>query len=126
MKKNYVLDTNVLLHDPQCIFKFEDNDLIIPIYVIEEIDTFKRDSAERGRNARAVVRHLDALREQHGCLSNGVPVGDGGTLRVHVPKERPVLSIALNPDSDALQKTLTIARDREKLQQERLRHLVES
>jgi PhoH-like ATPase len=99
MKKTYVLDTNVLLHDPQCIFKFEDNELIIPIYVIEEIDTFKRDSAERGRNARAVVRHLDGLREQHGCLSDGVPVGDGGRLRVHVPKVRPVLAIALNPDS---------------------------
>lgn len=99
MKKNYVLDTNVLLHDPQSIFKFEDNDLIVPIYVIEEIDTFKRDAAERGRNARAVVRHLDELREKHGCLSDGVPVGDGGTLRVHVPKEKPVLSIALNPSS---------------------------
>ncbi len=54
MKKNYVLDTNVLLHDPLAIFKFEDNDLILPIYVIEEIDQFKRDSNERGRNARTV------------------------------------------------------------------------
>ena len=42
MKKNYVLDTNVLLHDPRAIFRFEDNDVIIPIYVIEEIDQFKR------------------------------------------------------------------------------------
>lgn len=99
MKKNYVLDTNVLLHDPQSIFKFEDNDLLIPIYVIEEIDTFKRDSGERGRNARAVVRNLDALREVGGCLSDGVPVGEGGTLRVHVPDKRPILSIALNPSS---------------------------
>jgi len=55
MKKNYVLDTNVLLHDPHAIHKFEDNDLILPIYVIEEIDQFKRDSNERGRNARAVT-----------------------------------------------------------------------
>src|SRR5690606_23151309 len=99
MKKNYVLDTNVLLHDPNSIFKFEDNDLLIPIYVIEEIDTFKRDTAERGRNARTVVRLLDGLREQHGCLSHGVPVGDGGSLRVYVPTSRPVLSIALNPSS---------------------------
>lgn len=99
MKKNYVLDTNVLLHDPQSIFKFEDNDLLIPIYVIEEIDTFKRDSGERGRNARTVVRNLDALREEGGCLSDGVPVGEGGTLRVHVPERKPVLSIALNPSS---------------------------
>lgn len=99
MKKNYVLDTNVLLHDPQSIFKFEDNHVLIPIYVIEEIDTFKRDAGERGRNARAVVRHLDGLRETGGCLSQGVPVGEGGTLTVHVPEKRPVLSIALNPSS---------------------------
>ena len=99
MKKNYVLDTNVLLHDPQSIFKFEDNHVLIPIYVIEEIDTFKRDSGERGRNARAVVRHLDGLREHGGCLSSGVPVGDGGTLTVHVPEKRPILAIALHPDS---------------------------
>jgi PhoH-like ATPase len=99
MKKNYVLDTNVLLHDPQCIFKFEDNDLILPIYVIEEIDTFKRDAGERGRNARAVVRNLDSLREKGGCLSDGVPVAEGGTLRVHVPSKKPILQIALNPGS---------------------------
>lgn len=99
MKKNYVLDTNVLLHDPQSIFKFEDNDLFIPIYVIEEIDTFKRDATERGRNARTVVRNLDALRESGGCLSDGVPVGDGGSLCVHVPAKKPVLQIALNPSS---------------------------
>ena len=59
MKKNYVLDTNVLLHDPHAILKFEDNDLILPIYVLEEIDAFKRDTTERGRNARTVARLLD-------------------------------------------------------------------
>jgi len=99
MKKNYVLDTNVLLHDPQSIYKFEDNDLLIPIYVIEEIDNFKRDAGERGRNARAVVRNLDALRELGGTLAQSVPVGDGGTLRVFVPSKKLVLSIALNPNS---------------------------
>lgn len=99
MKKNYILDTNVLLHDPQSIYKFEDNDLFVPIYVIEEIDNFKRDVGERGRNARAVVRNLDALRERGGCLSDGVPIGDGGSLRVHVPPKKAVLSVALNPSS---------------------------
>ncbi len=48
MKKNYVLDTNVLLHDPHAIFRFEDNNVIIPIYVIEEVDQFKREGSERG------------------------------------------------------------------------------
>lgn len=99
MKKNYVLDTNVLLHDPQAIYKFEDNDLFVPIYVIEEIDNFKRDSGERGRNARSVVRNLDGLRAEGGCLADGVPIGDGGTLRVYVPEKKPVLSIALKPSS---------------------------
>ena len=50
MKKNYVLDTNVLLHDPRAIFKFEDNDVIIPIYVIDQIDQFKREGKKCGQN----------------------------------------------------------------------------
>jgi PhoH-like ATPase len=98
MKKNYVLDTNVLLHDPHAIFKFEDNDLFLPIYVIEEVDQFKRDSNERGRNARTISRLLDALRTK-GPLSGGVSLGDGGTLRVFVPTTRAELPIALNPGS---------------------------
>ena len=63
--KNFVLDTNVLLYDPQAIFKFEDNDVVIPIYVIEEVDQFKRESTERGRNARSISRLLDGLRGRH-------------------------------------------------------------
>ncbi len=99
MKKTFILDTNVLLHDPNAIFKFEDNDLIIPIYVIEEIDTFKRDSNERGRNARAVSRVIDAQRGR-GSLAQGVSIGDqGGTLRVYVPARRPELAMALRPSS---------------------------
>jgi PhoH-like ATPase len=86
MRKNYVLDTNVLLHDPQAIFKFEDNDVIIPIYVIEEVDRFKRDSTERGRKERSVSRLLDGLRENGGQLAQGVPLPDGWTLRVYVPE----------------------------------------
>ena len=61
MKKNYVLDANVLLHDPHAIFKFEDNALIIPIFAIEEIDKFKREGSERGRNARTIARLLSPL-----------------------------------------------------------------
>lgn len=98
MKKNYILDTNVLLHDPHAFYKFEDNDVILPIYVIEEIDQFKRDTNERGRNARTVARLLDGLRERNGSLSDGVAL-DEGTLKVHVPNRRPELSIALNPKS---------------------------
>ncbi len=99
MKKNYVLDTNILLHDPRAIFKFEDNDVIIPIFVIEEIDTFKREGSERGRNARQVCRHLDELREAGGSLARGVALQAGGMLRVAVPAERPELPSAMNKGS---------------------------
>lgn len=95
MKKNYVLDTNVLLYDPQAIYRFEDNDVIIPIFVIEEIDQFKREGSERGRNARAVCRFLDELRER-GTLSGGVRLDSGGSLRVSVPAMRPELASALD------------------------------
>jgi PhoH-like ATPase len=62
MPKKFILDTNVLLHDAQAMYKFEDNEVVIPITVIEEIDTFKKDLNEIGRNARQVSRQLDALR----------------------------------------------------------------
>jgi len=81
MRKTFVLDTNVLLHDPAALTRFEDNNILIPIEVVEEIDRFKRDPAEKGRNARQVSRLLDALRA-HGNLADGVPNGEqGGTLK---------------------------------------------
>ena len=96
MKKNYVLDTNVLLHDPHAIFRFEDNNVIIPIYVIEEVDQFKREGSERGRNARSIARLLDDLRERGGALSKGVGLDSGGTLRVAVPSKRLELPSAVD------------------------------
>src|SRR5215470_591914 len=96
MKKNYVLDTNVLLHDPHAIFRFEDNNVIIPIYAIEEVDQFKREASERGRNARSIARLLDELRERGGSLSKGVELDSGGTLRVAVPSKRLELPSAID------------------------------
>jgi PhoH-like ATPase len=86
--KNYVLDTNVLLHDSRAIFSFADNNVIIPIYVIEEIDTFKKDPSELGRNARQVARLLDQHRT-NGGLSHPQPLGNGGTVRVVLAKNPP-------------------------------------
>ena len=87
MQKTYVLDTNVLLHDPAAIHQFEDNDVVIPIFVIEEVDHFKREMSERGRNARQLARFLDDLREQSGgSLQSGVKLESGGKLRVAVPE----------------------------------------
>ena len=62
-KKNFVLDTNVLLHSAASMECFKDNDVVIPMAVIEELDKFKKNSDELGRNARRVIRHLDRLRE---------------------------------------------------------------
>jgi PhoH-like ATPase len=81
MKKNFVLDTNVLLHDPRAIESFEENTVVVPIYAIEEIDRFKRELSDLGRNARAAARLIDHYREQ-GNLGEGVPLESGGTLRV--------------------------------------------
>ncbi len=81
MKKNYVLDTNVLLHDPNALFHFEDNTVVLPIGVIREIDRFKRDLSELGRSARQVSRALDELRGR-GKLSDGVRLENGGCLQV--------------------------------------------
>ena len=81
MKKTYILDTNVLLHDPQAMFRFEDNDVVIPITVIEEIDRFKKDQSEIGRNARHISRMLDGFRKQ-AHLVEGVPLEKGGILKV--------------------------------------------
>ena len=79
--KNYILDTNVLLHDPNSLVSFQENSVLIPIEVIEEIDRFKRESSELGQNARAVSRQLDGLRAQ-GHLSEGVPLPNGGSLKI--------------------------------------------
>jgi PhoH-like ATPase len=79
--KNYILDTNVLLHDPNSLLNFEENTVLIPIEVIEEIDRFKRESTELGRNARMVSRMLDGFRGD-GSLSKGVALPNGGSLKI--------------------------------------------
>lgn len=81
MKKTYVLDTNVLLSDPKSIFSFEDNDLIIPMAVLEELDHHKTRLDEIGRNARQTSKTLDELR-MNGSLVDGVALQNGATLRI--------------------------------------------
>ncbi|MDP2138822.1 MAG: PhoH family protein [Candidatus Didemnitutus sp.] len=81
--KTYVLDTNVLLHDPQSIFKFEENNLAIPVEVLEELDAIKGEqSTERGRNARRVHRILQELLPDSHSMHEGVKLPNGGTLSV--------------------------------------------
>ena len=81
--KTFVLDTNVLLHDPQSIFKFEDNNLAIPVEVLEELDAIKGEqSTERGRNARRVHRILQELLPDARAMHEGVELDNGGTLSI--------------------------------------------
>jgi len=88
VKKNYILDTNVLLHDPNSLLSFQENNVLVPIEVIEEIDRFKRESTELGQNARSVSRMLDGLRGE-GRLSEGVTLPTGGRLRIIFQKAEP-------------------------------------
>ncbi|MFA6003995.1 MAG: PhoH family protein [Elusimicrobiota bacterium] len=81
--KTFVLDTNVILHDPQAMFAFQGSRVVIPLTVIEELDTFKRNNDERGRSARMVARQLDELRKK-GKLSNWVDLEHGGKLKVEI------------------------------------------
>ncbi|MCF6093556.1 PhoH family protein [Microaerobacter geothermalis] len=83
MKKIYVLDTNVLLQDPRALFAFEDNEIIIPAVVLEEIDAKKRYTDEIGKNARYVAKLIDSLRS-HGQLHSGIKLESGGNLRVEL------------------------------------------
>lgn len=83
MRKIYVLDTNVLLHNPQALFAFDDNDIVVPFSVIEEIDNQKRRQDEVGRNARLVSQILDGLRSS-GRLSEGIPLETGGKIRIEL------------------------------------------
>ncbi len=89
MRKAFILDTNVLLFDPQALFKFGNNDVIIPIVVVEEIDRFKREMSENGRHARMFSRFVDELRAD-GELSKGVKLPNGGTLAVELGSHQPL------------------------------------
>ena len=93
MKKRYLLDTNVLLHDPTALTAFQDNSVLVPIYVIEEIDRFKKQLTRLGENARWISRFLDGLRDR-GRLSDGVVLDTGGRLRVVFDPDDPQQVIA--------------------------------
>lgn len=118
MKKIYVLDTNVLLHDPHAVFAFEDNDVIIPSVVLEEVDAKKRLADEIGRNARYVSRLLDSFRAQ-GRLHDGIELESGGKIKVELnhksfarlreafgemTSDNRILAVALNYHLEELEK----------------------
>jgi PhoH-like ATPase len=82
-RKSFVLDTNILLHDPDAITKFHDNDVVIPMMVLEELDGMKRQADELGKNARSVLRFIDALKNKKiGDLHQGVSIDKNISVRV--------------------------------------------
>lgn len=93
MKKTYVIDTNVLIQAPYALQCFEDNDLVIPLVVVEELDGLKKAEGDKGANARAVVRQLEAYRQQ-GDLLEGIQLELGGILRI----EKNFVNVELPPD----------------------------
>ena len=101
MRKNYVLDANILLHDPASIFSFADNRVIIPVAVIGEIDRFKKETTNRGYNARSVARLLDSFRGRE-SLTAGVALSNGGTLKVYCEPERALSKDPPNGDLEIL------------------------
>ncbi len=96
-RKHFVLDTNVLLHNPEALFMFADNMVVIPFTVIEELDQFKKGNDDIGRNARQCIRHLDSLRRK-GKLSEGVAWnGHGGSIKIEL--ETPDLPPNISQDA---------------------------
>ncbi len=107
MRKNYILDANILIHDPDSVFQFADNTVIIPVGVISELDRFKKESSERGFNARAVVRLLDGLRNGQ-SLADGVTLDGGGRLQVYCEPDRLLSGADGSADLEILRVARTI------------------
>jgi PhoH-like ATPase len=118
MLKHFVLDTNVFLHNPRALFLFQENIVVIPITVIEEIDRFKKDFNEIGRNARLTSRYLDELRVK-GNLIAGVKLESGGTVRVDIGSHKDVnvngVLLENNADHRILWCALDLKRELEKI-----------
>jgi PhoH-like ATPase len=111
-KRIFVLDTNVLLYDPGALYVFDEHEVVVPMTVIEEVDRFKKDLNETGRNARTVSRYLDGMRER-GSLADGVELDDGGLVRVDFAMEPGLIPASWGGDTNdnrILQTVATLAR----------------
>ncbi len=98
MIKTFVLDTNVLIQAPHALLSFEDNTVILPLAVLEELDSLKNADGERGRNARQAIRTLETLRLS-GDLAQGIELPEGGHLRLEVNHAEVELPSGMNPHS---------------------------
>ncbi len=109
IRKVFILDTNVLLHDYQCIYNFQENDVIIPITVLEELDKFKRGNDIINYHAREFTRELDKLSGDK-LFNGGVPLGKGlGKLSIETGKPFSATVQASFPENTADHRILAIA-----------------
>ncbi len=90
MQKNFILDTNVLLYDPNAIYRFGDGRIAIPVEVIEELDSFKHDLSELGKNSRTISTFLDQL-AKNGNLGAGVSLRNGGQLQIYADRYEDII-----------------------------------
>lgn len=100
----YILDTNVLIHDPQALTAFPGKHIGVPITVVQELDHFKTETSQRGRNAREAIRSLDRMREQ-GSLADGVMLHDGTIVQVFPLPRKEIMNSELpfaDPDNKIL------------------------
>ncbi|MCS7151679.1 MAG: PhoH family protein [Endomicrobia bacterium] len=116
VQKTFVLDTNVLLHDPESMFVFGDNKVVIPMTVIEELDIMKRRNDELGRNSRLVSRKLDLLRRQ-GNIIEGVKLEEGGMIKIELDwdKDLPHQFVENKADHRILAVALKLKKDGERV-----------
>ncbi len=125
-KKNFVLDTNVILHDHKCIYNFEENDIYIPITVLEELDKFKKGNEQINFNAREFVREMDSIVDND-LFQKGAELGIGlGKLFVVTQEEYPeelekafseripdhrILAVAMTLQKNSKLKTILVTKD---------------
>ncbi len=110
MDNIYILDTTVILHEAASVFNFPDSLIIIPIDVIEQVDRFKRDINELGKNARQFNRSIDALRSK-GSLTNGIPLDNGALVQIVLKEATLPVSLSdstLRADSSILAFALSL------------------
>jgi PhoH-like ATPase len=97
--KTFVIDTNVFIHRPDAILSFRDNEIVIPVWVLEELDNLKKSREERGRNARESIRLLDEM-SRHGDLREGVRLDNGSVLKVDISDSRSEAALPVDLEQD--------------------------
>ncbi len=126
--KNFIIDTNVILYSPNCIETFDNNNIVLPAVVLEEVDSFKKNVDLNGYNARSFIRIVEQYREEKGdLLKGGVKLESGGQFSVRFQDEKTkdkipsgfdngkndniILAIALQVKEESKRETIIVSKD---------------